>query len=89
MVRDPATLKLAYHLSFKPRGNRKPVPTSLDCEDEWAQLIKHVKLHVTAERSKDHRRSVPEKPWSVELVDLQPLVDGVKKVRRLLFIVLV
>lgn len=52
MVRDPARLQLAYYNPFKPRGNRKPLPTSLDSDEEWRDLIDHVKKHEEAEAKK-------------------------------------
>lgn len=66
MVRDPAQLKLAYYDPFKPRGNRKALPISLENDDEWRSLIRNVKHHEKEVKEKKGKG----KPYVFELVDM-------------------
>lgn len=70
MICDPAKLKLAYHNPFKPQGNRKPIPTSLETEEEWKGLLDHVKKHEQAEMEKKTKNKVLAKSYVIELVEL-------------------
>jgi hypothetical protein len=71
MARDPASLSLGYINPFKPRTSGKPVPMSLETEDEWDGLIGHVNTFLQEQQAKNRGKGAARKPWCITLVDLK------------------
>jgi hypothetical protein len=71
MVRDPASLSLGYINPFKPRTSGKPVPMSLENEEEWNGLIGHVKTYLKEQQAKNRGKGAAPKNWTITLVDLK------------------
>jgi hypothetical protein len=78
MARDPASLSLGYINPFKPRTSGKPVPMSLETEDEWDGLIGHVNTYLKEQQAKNRGKGAARKPWCITLVDLKK--DSLAKV---------
>ena len=53
MLRDPEVLFLGYNNPFNPCGTGKPVPSSLENDEEWSGLVQHVKMFLTWEKAKN------------------------------------
>ena len=70
MLRDPEVLSLGYNNPFKPRGTGKPVPSSLENDEEWSGLVQHVKMFLTREKAKNRGKGGMMKPWTIVLVDM-------------------
>jgi hypothetical protein len=68
MVRDPTALTLGYINPFKPRGNTKAIPTSLESEEEWDALVQHVRTFLQQEKAKNKGRGGSKKVWRITLV---------------------
>jgi hypothetical protein len=71
MVRDPASLSLGYINPFKPRKTGKPVPMSLETEDEWNGLIGHVNSFLKEQQAKNRGKGAVPRAWCITLVDLK------------------
>lgn len=70
MLRVPEALTLGYVNPFKPRSTGKAVPSSLENEEEWNDLIQHVKDFLTREKAKNRGKGGMTKPWAIVLVDM-------------------
>jgi hypothetical protein len=71
MARDPASLSLGYINPFKARTSGKPVPMSLETEDEWEGLIGHVNTFLKEQQAKNRGKGAVPKTWCITLVDLK------------------
>jgi hypothetical protein len=84
MLRDAAGLSLGYINPFKPQGSGKPI--RLESENEWEQLIKHVRTFLDARQAKNRGRGSAVKHWSITLVDLSTellyVVAGVPEISK-------
>jgi hypothetical protein len=71
MARDPASLSLGYVNPFKPRTTGKPVPMSLETEDEWDGLVGHVNTFLKEQQAKNRGKGAAKRTWCITLVDLK------------------
>lgn len=71
MARDPASLSLGYINPFKPRKSGKPVPMSLETEDEWDGLVRHVNTFLKEQQAKNRGKGAVPRTWCITLVDLK------------------
>src|SRR5262245_8306109 len=72
-------LDLGYINPFKGASASK-VPLSLDREEEWAKLIRHVKVFLESHNAKKNGKGAPMKEWNITLVDFKQK-DKSSKVR--------
>ena len=70
MACDPAQLVLGYINPFKPRATGKPVPSSLENEDEWTRLVQHVRVYKTNQVAKYQGKGGTPKDFCITLVNL-------------------
>jgi len=83
MICRAASLHIGYLNPFKPRGSGKPIPSSLENEEEWRGLIQHVKSYREAQKAKNRGKGVI-KDFVITIVDLGDETES--KVRVITFL---